>query len=100
MDEDKHQSTHLFKDDGSSHLNINNTWIMESAEQQGLMSLLITFLNVRQARIWGRKLWQSFYRPLFLAIVRFGRKSAPSTSETQYPEKASSKDHRVCFTQI
>lgn len=64
------------------------------------MSLLMTFLNVRQAGIWGRKLWQSFYRPLFLAIVRFGRKSAPSTSGTQYPEKGSSKNHKACFTQI
>lgn len=64
------------------------------------MSLLMTFLNVRQAGIWGRKLWQSFYRPLFLAIVRFGRKSAPSTSGTQYPDKGSSKDHKACFTQI
>ena len=64
------------------------------------MSPLMAFLNVRQARIWGRKLRQSFFRPLLLAIVRFGRKSAPSTSGTQYPEKASRKDHKVCFTQI
>lgn len=56
MDGDKDQSIHLFKDNGSSDLNINNIWIMESAEQQGLRSPLMTFLNVRQARIWGRKL--------------------------------------------
>ena len=84
MDGDKDQSTNFFKDDGSSDLNINNIWIMESAEQQDLRSPLMAFLNVRQARIWGRKLWQSVFRPLFLAIVRFGRKSAPSTSGTQY----------------
>lgn len=60
MDGDKDQSIHLLKDDESSDLNINNIWIMESAEQQGLMSPLMTFLKQGLGQEAMAELFQTF----------------------------------------
>lgn len=53
MDRDK--STHFFMADRHSDSGVRVIWSTDGFEKQGFMSSM-TFINVRQTRIWDRKL--------------------------------------------